>query len=481
MGNIKNRLKDVEIVPSNPFLHDALGREKYAEILKSVVDAYKYSGCVMVINGKWGTGKTTFVNMWKAYLDNHDYKTIYFNAWESDYMEDPLIALVSELQILNTDKNAISKVAENIGRIVLAAGVSAVKGVLKAKFGINSEIIKDTIDEAKEVGIKCLDEYAKEKATFEDFKNSLMEFVADNAGEKPIVFFIDELDRCRPDYAVKVLERIKHLFDIPNIVFVLSINKKQLGYAIQGFYGTSNLDAEDYLRRFIDIEYELPSPNMQEFSKYLYDEYGFDSFLNSPQRLKYFRGEGEPHDFKTTAAKLAEICRLDLRTQDRVFAICRISLEALNVNNYLLPDVLYILCLLKVKYSDVYTCIKNQSYSVQELINAWESTILRDYKQESERSSFGKIIEFTFASLIENYNRPYYGDIVDKKFIGKDTDKDNLTEFPFEVKKLDKEKLNRAFNWVINNHQEKMHMGLKFSLDRIDLLSPLIQRQGELV
>lgn len=87
-------------------------------------------------------------------------------------------------------------------------------------------------------------------------------FIADNAGEKPVVFFIDELDRCRPDYSVKVLERIKHLFDLPNIIFVLSVNKKQLGHAIQGFYGTSSLDADDYLRRFIDLESLVSKENL---------------------------------------------------------------------------------------------------------------------------------------------------------------------------------------------------------------------------
>lgn len=477
MTELNNRLKEVEISKQEPFANDALGRKKYAEVLTSVVDAYSHSGCVMAINGKWGTGKTTFVNMWKAHMDNHGYKTIYFNAWESDYMEDPIVALVSELQVLNVDKGAISKVATNVGKIILATGVAAAKEILKNKLGIDGDVVKDAIDQAKDVGLSCLDDYAKEKSTFEDFKSSLVEYVADNAGESHVVFFIDELDRCRPDYAVKVLERIKHLFDIPNVVFVLSINKKQLGYAIQGFYGTANLDSDDYLRRFIDIEYELPSPDMKEFAKYLYDQYGFDEFFSSPKRLQFFRRGEESEELRMTAAKLAEICRLDLRTQDRVFAICRISLEALNANNYLLPDVLYILCLLKVQYHEVYTGIRLKSYSVQELIDALESTILKEYKPESKRSSFDKVMEFTFATLIINYNKPYYEDIVDPTFVGESADQEKEKKYPFEVKKLDKEKMNDAINWVINNSQEKMHMGLKFSLDRIELLNPLIQRE----
>ena len=66
---------------------------------------------------------------------------------------------------------------------------------------------------------------------------------ADNAGEYPVIFFVDELDRCNPRYAVAVLERIKHLFEIPNIIFVLAINKKELSNAIQGYYGSSKIDS----------------------------------------------------------------------------------------------------------------------------------------------------------------------------------------------------------------------------------------------
>lgn len=102
--------------------------------------------------------------------------------------------------------------------------------------------------------------------------------MADNAKEHPVVFFVDELDRCNPNYAVSVLERIKHLFDIPNLVFVLAINKKQLCNAIQGYFGSMNMDSNEYLRRFIDIEYTLPAPQLEKFCNYLYDEYGFDEF-----------------------------------------------------------------------------------------------------------------------------------------------------------------------------------------------------------
>src|SRR5690606_19586965 len=81
-------------------------------------------------------------------------------------------------------------------------------------------------------------------------------------------------DRCRPNYSVKVLECIKHLFSIPNILFVLSIDKMQLQHAINGFYGSDNFDSEEYLRRFIDLEYSLPRPSTDRFITSLYKKLG---------------------------------------------------------------------------------------------------------------------------------------------------------------------------------------------------------------
>jgi hypothetical protein len=479
MAQLKSRLGEVGIDPQNPFAEDVLDRKKYADVLTSVVDAYSHSGCVLALNGKWGTGKTTFVNMWKAQMDNQGYKTIYFNAWESDYMEDPLVALVSELKVINASDTSFTKITANVGKILLTTVSSVFKTFLKSKAGVATEVVKDMLEATKDVGLSCLDEYAESKATVKEFKRDLEEYIASSTEGKPVVFFIDELDRCRPDYAVKVLERVKHFFDIPDIVFVLSINKEQLGYAIQGFYGTSNLDSDDYLRRFIDIEYELPAPDAKEFTQYLYNVYGFDDFLNSKKRQEYSRRGDESGELITTSTKLAKICLLDLRTQDRIFAICRISLEAMTANNYLLPDVLYLLCLLKVKYKEIYAGIEAKTYTVQGLIDGIEDNVLLNYKAATHLDRLDYGIEYTIATLIVNYNNPWRGDVIDASFVGADTNQERIKNYPFNVKKLDKEQLNEGLNWVTNHSGEKFHMGLSFIMGRIDLLNPLISQTEE--
>ncbi len=479
MTQLKSRLAEMIIDPQNPFAGDVLDRMKYADILTSVVNAYGHSGCVLALNGKWGTGKTTFVNMWKAQLDNQGYNTIYFNAWESDCIEDPIVALVSDLRVLNANDASFVKMTANVGKIVVSTLFSIFKALLKNKGGVAVDVFKDMLETTKDVGLSCLEEYAEAKATIIEFKRNLQKYIADNTEGKPVVFFVDELDRCRPDYAVKVLERIKHFFDIPDIVFVLSINKGQLGQSIQGFYGTSGFDSDDYLRRFIDIEYELPAPDAKEFTQYLYNEYGFDDFLNTRSRQTYFGREDESGELIRMSTKLAKICHLDLRTQDRIFSICRLSLESMTASNYLLPDVLYLLCLLKVKYNGIYAGIEAKAYTVQGLIDDIEENVLNNYKAVTNINILDYGIEYTIAVLIINYNNPYRGEIVDSSFIRTKSDSDDENNWSITVKKLNKVELNRAFNWVTNYSGEKFHLGLSFTIDRINLLNPLISKTEE--
>ena len=72
--------------------------------MTEIVELYS-DGFVLAINNEWGTGKTTFVKMWKQYLENNDFKTVYFNAWENDFDSNPLVAIMSELKPLINTKN----------------------------------------------------------------------------------------------------------------------------------------------------------------------------------------------------------------------------------------------------------------------------------------------------------------------------------------------------------------------------------------
>ena len=97
--------------------------------------------------------------------------------------------------------------------------------------------------------------YQASKSSLEAFKKSLSEL--SSGSDRPIVIFLDELDRCRPDFAIRTIERVKHFFDAPGVVFVLLLNQRQLAAAVEGLYG-AKVDAAAYLSKFIPISLTLP-------------------------------------------------------------------------------------------------------------------------------------------------------------------------------------------------------------------------------
>ena len=126
-----------------------------------------------------------------------------------------------------------------------------------------------------------LEEYLNQRATKDQLKEHLTEMSAAVAAEtgQPMVIIIDELDRCRPTFAVELLERVKHLFDVPNLVFVFGINRDELCSSLQSIYG--NINADVYLRRFFDMEFTLPEADSKKFSTHLVGRFKLAEFFNS--------------------------------------------------------------------------------------------------------------------------------------------------------------------------------------------------------
>lgn len=466
MVYLKSRSQEIEIPGENPFVNDKLDRVGLCNILTDVVSFYGQSGCVMGLDGEWGSGKTTFVKMWSQHLKNNGYKTLYFNAWISDYTEDPLMALISELRELSTDTDTINEIATGAVRI----GLSALKGMLKNTTGVDCDAIHNAIDETFNIGKEYLKKYSEQKTTLDDFKKNIQKFVADNAGEHPVIFFVDELDRCNPRYAVAVLERIKHLFEIPNIIFILAINKRELSNAIQGYYGSSKIDSDEYLRRFIDIDYKLPKPPIRAYCDFLFEEYRFDEFFKSTQRLMHFRTDNEDETFKSLALSMCEAMNVNLRQMDRVFAYSRLALMQFASNTYLLPDVYFMLCFWKVTDASFYNQISDKAYTVQELLSKLEEKLPVSLFQ-NEHHYYTRNIVFAIACLLYCYditgpeNYPIRRTL---KSVKNETTGKN--EFNIQSKSINKETLDDAFNWYYQGYSKNTQYGLRFILQRIDLL-----------
>lgn len=254
------------LVPSekSPFEGDKLDRPGPAFILKSIIETFE-EGCVVSLNGKWGTGKTTFLSMWEKYMATFGYRIIHYNAWESDYVSDPLVAFIAEFRRFAETNNIekAKKVLGEMGKITLSMLPIIAGELIKHFTGVDA---KELIEKGGDVLIntvnKEIDNYFVQKETLTSFKKELSDYISEISDGKSLILVVDELDRCNPKFAVNTLERIKHIFAVPNIAFVLSIDEEQLCNSIKGYFGNNDFDAKDYLRRFVDIPYYLPVGNV---------------------------------------------------------------------------------------------------------------------------------------------------------------------------------------------------------------------------
>jgi predicted KAP-like P-loop ATPase len=181
------------ISKDNPFAGCKLGRELFAKILTNVIASYP-NGFVLAINNEWGTGKTTFVKMWQQHLENNDYKTIYFNAWENDFDHNPLVAIISELKELSKPSS------DDLFKSILPKAATLSKhilpGVVKAIVGryIDTESVIDMIEGitkgSTEIFEKEIDEYKTKKQTVKDFRKDLEKFVVETSKDRPLVFLL---------------------------------------------------------------------------------------------------------------------------------------------------------------------------------------------------------------------------------------------------------------------------------------------------
>ncbi|RSO37467.1 KAP family P-loop NTPase fold protein [Acinetobacter lactucae] len=269
-----------------PFENDLWNRTNLADQLENYISRIKV-GATVAIDAEWGAGKSWFVKHWKARLVKKEFKVIYLNAFTQDYIEDPFLTIAMEIaNIIEADQKVIEKIKSTIGdayRAILPSLPLLIfqlamtfmgAGKMAKQLSDTFENLKDDTGAFGEAAAELLnnklkehlsaqvDNYENEKKSLEYFKSQLAEITKDL--EKPLVFIVDELDRCKPEFAIRLIERIKHFFDIPKVVFVLAVNKKQLEESINSFYGFTS--SSKYLEKFIDITVLLKSSVEKELN-----------------------------------------------------------------------------------------------------------------------------------------------------------------------------------------------------------------------
>ncbi len=223
--------QEIEINKEEPFIiNNGPSRETFGEFFCNFLKD-TLTPSVIELSAGYGEGKTTFLKMCEQHIKNEqkqfkDIEIILLNIWKEDLYNSPLASIIKSISKLEGNQ-AYKDFIELLKTINIGINL-----------GVVSLSTKDLFDDSQQQEIEKL------KKAFKTI-------------DKKIIFFIDELDRCRPDYAITTLEIIKHLFDESNIVFVLATDDNRLQSSVNSVYGSEIAD-EDYLRKFIDIKFNLP-------------------------------------------------------------------------------------------------------------------------------------------------------------------------------------------------------------------------------
>jgi predicted KAP-like P-loop ATPase len=295
---MKIKVPRFEIPPEDPFRDDLMRRKLCADQLTELIRSYE-EPLVLCINTIFGNGKTTFLRMWREDLRMNGFKTLYFNAWENDHSDDALASLIGEFSAGMKDLGLIGEQekraaryldqAKQLGAGILKKGIPAALRIATAGLVDLSEVQEENLSKlAEEIAKEQITKYEETKKTLSSFKDKLKSFAEEatkpsEGGErKPLVVMVDELDRCRPPYAVQILEKIKHLFNVPGIFFVIAADKEQLGCSVQSMYG-QGMNVNGYLRRFIDLVFVYPTLNLEFFAMHSSSDSALSkSFKNEP-------------------------------------------------------------------------------------------------------------------------------------------------------------------------------------------------------
>jgi len=410
--------------------YDFFKRKKF---INNLTDLFKNTsdGLVITIDSQWGGGKTSLIKVWEKALSlEEQFIPIYYDAFKNDFTQDAFLSIAVEihealkLEIIKSgddprNKSQLSALKKQTVAITvesLKVITNASSGAILAAWGIPSSITKPISKFINKLLFGILEHNAEEKfnahlslkKNIEEYQTQLRNLLtAENSNvNKKIVFFVDELDRCRPNFAIEVIEKIKHLFSTENVFFVLAINKQQLIEIIGHSYGINKSNAEIYLQKFIHIETKLPtldySRNTQDTLNVKIRKF-VDQLIKLHDIEKYFNGR---NDAKIAIINLLATFNDPLitpRAIERVFSLITVALgssEGSIRNDSQAFNVLCNMAVLKV--------------SAPHLYEGWKSGVFVDLQNST-------LDEKIFHQLENNFpNREK--DQQDNKFIVKKTD-----------------------------------------------------------
>jgi hypothetical protein len=322
-----------------------------ALLAKDIKEEGRPGAYSIAVHAAWGHGKSWFLERLAEMLAR-THPVAFVNAWLDDTIDDPFMSLTAAIDralkpFARTQKQ--KALMQRVRGTAKAVCIAAVKG-MATKAAATFMDHDNASDMVRIVGggggvaiDKFAEQFAQDEATYQHrleaiarLKATLADAIENITGptrstaaakrHPPLYIFIDELDRCRPPYAIKMLETVKHLLDVPGIIFIYGMERSQLAAAVRGQYGAT-FEGEHYLRRFINREVRLRRPDITRHVSELLriarltlhrfsTPHGVDGAPNHDERIATFIGHWldyaeaiEPRDYVAIIDNLKRFAR----------------------------------------------------------------------------------------------------------------------------------------------------------------------------
>ena len=402
----KNTEKEVD--KDNIWSDDLFERQKVANNFTKIIESIEQP-YVLSINSRYGSGKTFFLKRWAEDLKQKGEHVVFFNAWNCDFIEKPLIPFLYNFILQLKEQNLVEYGIQEDLKNCKEVFCIAVKEIIEKYSGLNVDILNDhkNPDTLKLPTIRTLTDYQELENILDNFKKGLSGITSKLNG-KNIYVFVDELERCRPTFAIELLEAIKHLFGVKGLVFVLGIDREQLKHTISNIYGCG-MDGEGYLRRFIDLELELPQPDIKKFTKYLQKSFEIVNKDNHKGSLTC------GYDmFDTFFNLFALIYPMQLRDVEQIYAKFNVITKMFDENTNKIMPILAILLVLKAKDKSLYNQFTSENLSYKNIEMFLDKNIIQKL---NDYSVFGKkqlLEQFKVTCMI--FSNEDYKKILEKMY-----------------------------------------------------------------
>lgn len=396
-------LTEPEVLPI-----DQLNRADTAKFLTELAKLKK-AGYVLNLNCPWGTGKTWFLKRWLLTLQNQ-HPVVYIDAWKYDHNDSPLLIILQHIiDALEKQSTRDKSLSEKL-RASKLFSTAKVLGpeLVKAMFRVDLEKIrekgefeaeKSAIDDlASKTTALLLDNISKETDAVDELKLAIATLLDGIVGgvtqpklTYPLFIFVDELDRCRPTFAIEMLEAIKHVFGIPQIFFVIATDSEQLQHSINAVYG-EKFGSYNYLKRFFDASFQLETPTLQNYVSTQSELDTVFAYYESEQADIFEKLSRE--DFCKFISGLAADLSFDLRTTkqwlSRLELIVKLSGERLTRVPFI---ALLVISAIKEKSNLIYAALPRSNYDSSKVVESLRPIFVSNDKANTAQL---KLTEDTF-------------------------------------------------------------------------------------